>query len=234
VPRRPGPNAAKRLVRDGWDRASTFYRGEGASADVYGHDSRDHRAWLRPVMEGLPRGAAVLDLGCGVGVPDAALLATRFAVTGVDISPVQIERAKRLVPRATFVRADMTQVEFPAGTFGAVVCLYALIHVPLKEQRPLLERIHRWLARPGWLVVITGHEAYEGTEDDWLGSGAPMYWSHADASTYRGWFEELGFEVIDQRLVPEGASGHELFLLRVPRGRDGRAVPRGRGRRSSR
>lgn len=230
MPGRPGPNAAKKLVRHGWDLASTFYRDDGTAADVFGHDSAVYREWLRPVMEGLPPGASVLDLGCGIGVPATALLATRFEVTGVDLSEVQVERAKRRVPRATFVRADMTRVDFPAGAFRAVVCLYALIHVPLPQQRPLLARIRRWLTRPGWLVVVTGHEANEGTEENWLGSGATMYWSHADASTYRAWFEELGFEVIDQTFVPEGASGHELFRLRVPRD----PIDRPRGRRSDR
>jgi cyclopropane fatty-acyl-phospholipid synthase-like methyltransferase len=38
-------------------------------------------------------GSAVLDLGGGCGVPVARRLAPRYAMTGVDLSPVQIERA---------------------------------------------------------------------------------------------------------------------------------------------
>ena len=52
-------------------------------------------------------GVAVLDLGCGCGVPVARRLARRYAVTGVDLSPVQVERARTLVPNATFICADM-------------------------------------------------------------------------------------------------------------------------------
>ncbi len=59
-------------------------------------------------MAGLPDGAAVVDLGCGAGVPTTARLAERFAVTGVDISAEQLLRARRLVPGARFVHADMT------------------------------------------------------------------------------------------------------------------------------
>ena len=54
----------------------------------------------------------MLDLGCGNGVPVARELSARFAVTGVDLSPVQVERARALVPGARFVCADMTAVEF--------------------------------------------------------------------------------------------------------------------------
>src|SRR5262245_52786583 len=53
-------------------------------------------------------------------------------VTGVDISDVQVERARRFVPGAVFLRADATETDFPPGSFSAVVCLYALIHIPLE------------------------------------------------------------------------------------------------------
>jgi hypothetical protein len=39
-----------------------------------------------------------------------------------------------------------------------------------------------------------------------------MYWSHADAATYRSWLVEQGFAIISDRFVPEGCGGHELFL----------------------
>jgi hypothetical protein len=35
-------------------------------------------------------------------------------------------RARRLVPRATFHRADMTEIPFPRASFSAVVSLFAL------------------------------------------------------------------------------------------------------------
>ena len=34
----------------------------------------------------LPKGARVLELGCGAGVPDTQRLAARFQLTGVDVS----------------------------------------------------------------------------------------------------------------------------------------------------
>jgi SAM-dependent methyltransferase len=202
-------------VRDGWNRVSELYRADDASHDVFGHAAGERAAWLRPLLDGVPAGARVLDLGCGCGVPDGALLAERFRVTGVDISDRQIVRARRLLPNASFRRADMARVDFPSGTFGGIVCLYALIHLPLGEQRALLGRIRRWLTPAGWLVLIAGHEAFEGIEENWLGSGVAMYWSHADGATYRRWLDELGFEIVAQRLVPEGNQGHELFQAKV-------------------
>jgi ubiquinone/menaquinone biosynthesis C-methylase UbiE len=76
------------------------------------------------------------------------LAAGGYEVTGVDLSAVQIERARRLVPAARFLHADAARVGFPPSSFDAVVSLYALIHVPLDEQPSLLDRTGRRL-HPG-------------------------------------------------------------------------------------
>lgn len=202
------------LVRRGWDRAGPIYRSDPSGGDVFGRTAEEYHRWLQPLLEEIPEGAPVLDLGCGNGVPTSAILARRFRVTGVDISGAQIARARQLVPTATFVQADMAEVAFPARSFHAAVCLYSLIHVPLPAQRPLLRKVHDWLVPNGLLLLITGHDAWEGIEEDWLGSGAPMFWSHADAATYREWLTTAGFAVHAQEFVPEGEGGHELFRAR--------------------
>jgi SAM-dependent methyltransferase len=200
-------NDPKRIVREGYDAVSEAY------VDDEGADRADiRRKWLAPLFAALPHGARVLDLGCGAGVPATRILAERFRLVGVDISPVQIERARLLVPNAGFIVADMTAVDFPPESFDAVVSLYAVIHVPLPEQQPLLARVHRWLRPGGYFLLTVGAGAYTGTEDDWLVPGVRMYWSHADEGTYRGWLEDLGFTLIERTFVPEGDSGHVLVL----------------------
>jgi SAM-dependent methyltransferase len=128
---------------------------------------------------------------------------------------VQIERAKELVPRAKFICADMTEIDFPAQTFAAVVSFYAIIHVPLAEQRSLFTKLYHWLKPEGYLLASVGSKAWTGTEEDWLGvSGAKMYWSRADAATYRHWLRATGFNICWTRFIPEGSGGHELILAR--------------------
>jgi 2-polyprenyl-3-methyl-5-hydroxy-6-metoxy-1,4-benzoquinol methylase len=54
---------------------------------------------------------AGLSAGCGCGVPVARSLADAgFRVVGIDISERQVERARRLVPQATFIQAG-TSIE---------------------------------------------------------------------------------------------------------------------------
>jgi SAM-dependent methyltransferase len=201
------------LVRRGYDELSYRYRSDDAPEGQYG-------PWLAVLQGRLPAAGSVLDLGCGCGVPVARSLAEAgYAVTGVDISDVQIERARRLVPVGTFIRADALTVEFPDGSFDAVVCLFALIHMPLALQPGLLRRVAGWLRPSGWLLAIVGQEAWTGTEDNWLGGQTPMWWSEADATTYRAWLEQAGLEVTEQGFVPEGDGGHALFWARRPLGR---------------
>ncbi|MER7270664.1 class I SAM-dependent methyltransferase [Micromonospora carbonacea] len=133
--------------------------------------------------------AAVLDLGCGCGVPAARFLAAAgHRVTGVDISAVQVGRARRLVPTGTF----------------------------LPEQPRLIGRIATWLRPGGWLLATVGDSAWTGTGENWLGGPAPMWWSQADASTYRSWLREAGLLVAAEEFVPEGTGGHALFWARRP------------------
>ena len=200
----------KNVVRDGYDRVSYAYRmgDRGAGTD-------DYASWVDGLCGGLGPSPHFLDLGCGCGIPVGRLLASRGQVTGVDISPVQVDRARALVPGGRFICEDMCSVGFAAGSFAAVTSFYAIIHVPVEEQPPLFGRIRGWLVPGGVFVGTLGRVAWTGTESDWLGiEGATMYWSHADAKTYRRWLEEAGFEVLSEEFVPEGDVGHQLFYAK--------------------
>lgn len=199
------PLDAKDLVRRGYNRISH------ASRDDSGVEEMDYRLWLEThLFPRLSARARVLDLGCGNGVPATRMLAERFDVTGVDISDVQISRARRLVPPATFVRADITSLEFPPESFDGVVCFFALIHIPLEEQPGLLRRVSAWLVPGGPFLATVGHHAWTGVAAFY---GADMYWSQADASTYCTWLSDVGIDVVHREFVAEEPSdGHELIL----------------------
>jgi SAM-dependent methyltransferase len=204
------PAEARRIVREGYDRASQAYRGDDADLEMsgYGH-------WLRRLAARVPDGARVLDLGCGNGVPATREMAKRWAVTGVDLSPVQVERARALVPGARFVCADMTEAEFADASFDAVTALYSIINVPVEDQPALLARIARWLVPGGWLLAVLGRDPWTGLEPDFRGSGLPMYWSYADVHRYRRWLAEAGFTIAEEgRQPPKGEPGFAVMLAR--------------------
>ena len=80
------------LVRSGYNAISGAYRSDDDPAHEYD-------PWLAGLLERIPGRGQVLDIGCGCGVPVARRLAAAgHQVTGVDISDVQIERARRSSP----------------------------------------------------------------------------------------------------------------------------------------
>src|SRR5205814_9376535 len=105
--------------------------------------------YLNRFMDELADGARVLDLGCGPGVPATRLLAQRFGVTGVDVSGAQIELARKHVPEARFLEADVSQVSFPPESFDGIAALFSLAHTPRAGHEALFRRIAEWLAPDG-------------------------------------------------------------------------------------
>ncbi|WP_431513050.1 class I SAM-dependent methyltransferase [Variovorax sp. DAIF25] len=202
----------KQIVRDGYDKVSLAYR-SGNEAD----DDPVYARWTARLANDLAPSARLLDLGCGCGIPTTRALAALGSVVGVDISPVQIERARSLVPAAEFLCEDMSTLRFPQGSFDAVVSFYAIIHVPLEEQPDLFKRIASWLKPGGLFVATLGSGAWTGTEQDWLGvEGAEMYWSHADSKTYKAWLAEAGMELLTDEHIAEAGSplGHHVFYAK--------------------
>jgi cyclopropane fatty-acyl-phospholipid synthase-like methyltransferase len=197
----------KTIVREGYDKISQGYR-----AETFDFDNSGYKRFLSEFEQHLKVGDRVLDLGCGCGVPVAQHLSRTYAVSGVDISHEQIMRAKVLAPKANFVCADMTEVNYPESSFEAVVSFYAVIHVPVEQHLALFERVARWLVAGGFFLVTVGHKAWTGTKENWY--GAEMYWSHADAATYRQWLDQTGFTTEAEHFIPEAESGHTLFILR--------------------
>ncbi len=164
------------------------------------------REWEDELASRLEEGARLLELGCGSGPPETKRLAQRFTLTGVDISPQQVERARAAIPEAEFICADFTDLELPAGSFDAVASFYAFNHVPRDLLAPLLRRAHGWLVPGGWLLTAFGTSDMEGWTGDWL--GAPTFFSSYPPETNSQLVREAGFTIERDEVVelqePEG------------------------------
>lgn len=182
----------KQVVAEGYDRIAEKY-----SEWTQGVRVEERNRYTSVLLEKLPKGAQVLDLGCGAGMPTTHALAARFEVTGVDISARQITLAQQNVPEAKFIQADMTQLDFDPDSFDAVATFYALFHVPREEQAELRADIASWLHPGGLLVAAMGTQASRADLDELL--GAPMYWSGFDSETNRRLVEEAGLRIISAR-----------------------------------
>lgn len=199
------------------DHKETVKAGYNQIADRYlaarKNDTENVRL-LEDLITRLPKGAKVLDAGCGAGIPIGQMLSEKFEVTGVDFSEAQIELAKKNVPNAHFICDDMTRLKFPANSFDAITSYYAIIHVPREEHQALLADFHTLLKPGGYALLCLGAEhLIDDFDNDFF--GARMYWSHFDKETYIQILEGCGFIIHWADLVPdetcEGAA--HLFVL---------------------
>ena len=199
----------KRIVAEGYDAIAERYL---AWSDL--RPSPTRLRYLALALEVIPPGSDVLELGCGAGIPMTAALADGRTVTGVDISTTQLEMARRNVPGATFILADMTTLDFEPGTFDAVVAFYTLTHVPRDEGAELIGRIRGWLRPGGLFLASMGADDEPGdVEADWL--GVDMYFSHFGAKANRRLVERAGFVIDRAEIAVEPEDRHDARFLWV-------------------
>ena len=196
-----------------------------AAYDVMGETFADWRErivgdpreeWEAELASQLADGARVLELGCGAGTPETRRLAACFELTGVDISPLQVERARAAIPEATFLCADFTELELPESSFDAVVSFYVFNHVPRELLAPLLGRIHDWLVPGGWFMNAFATSDNPGWTGDWL--GAETYFSGFEPEVNSRLVREAGFAIERDEPVtfqePEGPATFQWILAR--------------------
>lgn len=169
------------------DETLAFYdRAAGDYADTFaGDDPADPD--LRAFLDDLPRGARVLDLGCGPGQHAAAMIAAGFDVDAVDASAGMVAEAKARfgvdARQATFAALDAT------AEYDGVWANFSLLHAPRAEMPAHIARIARAL-RPGGVLHL-GVKEGAGEKRDHLGR---LYTFHAE-DELRGWLTDAGFTV---------------------------------------
>jgi SAM-dependent methyltransferase len=111
--------------------------------------------WLRHLLEHYAQRPVrdLLDMACGTGLHDQ-YLKDHYHVEGADLSPSQLEIARRRCPDLVFHEADMTNFDL-ARDYDAVTCLFSAIgHVITEENLRAAARAMAAHVRPGGLVVI--------------------------------------------------------------------------------
>lgn len=121
-------------------------------------DGTDLAGEARLVDAMLPRGARVLDAGCGPGRVGAALAARGHTVVGADADPVLIEAARADHPRARWLVADLSALDLPAHGEAepfdaAVLAGNVMVYLAPGTEPLVLERIARHLRPAGFIVA---------------------------------------------------------------------------------
>lgn len=110
----------------------------------------------------LPRGANVLELGCGSGVPVSQVLADEgFQLYAIDASPTLLEVYRKRFPDAHVECAAVEESAFFNRTFDGIVAWGLMFLLPAESQRLVIEKAARALAPGGKFLFTSGAEASE-------------------------------------------------------------------------
>ncbi len=130
------------------------------------HTSRYGLEACEKLLRFAPEGGKALDVGCGAGGRFIHLLESRnFRVTGVDVSEEMTAIAKANHPEHTFTTADICTWEAPEH-YDLILAWDSTFHLPLSQQRPVLDKLCSWLAPGGALMYTFGDAEGEHT-DTW-------------------------------------------------------------------
>jgi cyclopropane fatty-acyl-phospholipid synthase-like methyltransferase len=174
------------------------------------------REWAADLASRLEPGARVLELGCGSGSAETAMLAERFELTGADVSGEQIRRARANVPGAELLRADFLELELADGSFDAVCSFYVFNHVPRELLAGLLERIAGWLRPGGFAMHAFGASDNSGWTGEWL--GAETFFASFEPPENSRLVAATELEILRDEVVslaePEGTVAFQWILAR--------------------
>jgi SAM-dependent methyltransferase len=136
---------------NGYERvAAEFLAGRG-SAPSTAIGASQVRDWART----LPAGSAVIDLGCGSGLPITKVLVSEgLNVHGIDASPSFVDAFRRNLPGVPVACESVNDSQFFNRMFDAVVAWGLIFLLRPEAQRQLIERIAEILV-PGGRLLFT-------------------------------------------------------------------------------
>jgi SAM-dependent methyltransferase len=154
--------------------AAEFLSGRGnARTRSKGIGVKAVREWART----LPRGAAVIDLGCGAGFPITEILVLEgLNVYAIDASPSFVEAFRRNLPGVPVACEAVEDSTFFNRRFDAALAWGLMFLLPAEEQRRLIQTVAGILV-PGGRLVFTScpepfvwNDAMTGLESRSLGA----------------------------------------------------------------
>lgn len=191
---------------------NTVKKGYNTIAHLYlqKRDLFQNSIYLDKFMTYLEKGATILDIGCGAGVPiDSYLIDHGYKIRGIDISEKQIELAKKHVPNGEYEVKDMADLKTNEYNVDAIVSFYSIFHIDRKLHAGLFKKMATFLPKNGKILITLGYTDWEGTEKF---HGQDMMWSHYDAQKNKALIIQAGFRILFDVIDTSGGEKHLIII----------------------
>lgn len=160
------------------------------------------------------KGQKVLDLGTGTGVLPRNMYQYGATWTGTDISPEQIEQAKRLSEaeglNIDFIAIPTEDIDFPKESFDVITACQCFWYFDHERVMPKLAEL---LKQEGKLLIL--YMAWLPEEDDLAGKSEKIIlkyspsWSGAGEHRHPIWIPDCAYEYFE-------LEDHEEYDIKVP------------------
>jgi 2-polyprenyl-3-methyl-5-hydroxy-6-metoxy-1,4-benzoquinol methylase len=183
---------------NGYERIAEEFLAHRGRTPSSGIGTKEVRAWARE----LPRGAAVLDLGCGPGIPiTQVLVAEGLSVHAVDAAPSFVEAFRRNLPDVPIACEAVEESTFFDLQFDGVLAWGLMFLLEEQDQRRLLRTMANLLV-PGGRLLFTSPAEVCAWNDAMTGLGSRSL----GAPEYRRELAALGMRVLAE--YEDGGQNH--------------------------
>lgn len=233
------PRVVEYYEKTFWDYFLVYFRGDNYSMNYGYWDNAVHSrnasygrlyAHIADTLAITP-GDRVLDAGCGMGEA-ACFMAKTYGcqVTGVTISPSQLEKANKIImrrklgDRVHMVLADYTNMRFPDGSFDKIYAIETICHI--EDKTDFYREAYRLLIPGGSLAVAeyiqkkapeskSDRHAMETFLEGWA---IPNIWTqeaHARALNKSG-YKDIQIEDYSHATIPVARYLYWYSVLGIP------------------
>jgi trans-aconitate methyltransferase len=169
------------------------------------------KPWHEHFVAALPKGASVLDLGCGSGSPVARYMVERgLRVTGVDTSPTLISLCRQRLPDQQWLVADMRFLAL-GKRFDGVLAWDSFFHLRPDDQYRMFDVFVEHAAASAILMFNTGPRHAEAVG---CYRGDPLYHASLDAAEYEVLLRQRRFDIVAHVVEDAQAGGRTAWLAR--------------------
>jgi SAM-dependent methyltransferase len=167
------------------------------------------KSWLDAFAGMLPRGGALLDIGCGTGEPVAGyLIECGFSVTGLDSARSMITLCQQRFSQHDWIVADMRTLSL-GRTFDGLIAWDSFFHLTPDDQRRMFAVFQNHAAPQAALMFTSGpaHGEAIGTFE-----GEPLYHASLAPQEYHALLDAHGFRVVRHVAEDPACNGHTVWL----------------------
>lgn len=196
------------------------------SSLIAGHYERHARAWDADRRRGswndkpwferfvplLPKGATVLDLGCGGGAPVALhLVESGMQVTGVDTAPSLIALCRERMPGQEWVVGDMRALSL-GRRFDGILAWDSFFHLTHDDQRRMFD-VFADHSTPGTILMFNAGPAHGRAIGSYRGD--LLYHASLAPAEYESQLHRAGFEIVAHVAEDQDTGGRTAWIARL-------------------